>query len=209
MNIIADIYNKVLNFFQTEKDENSKDIASNRLKLVLLHDRTKLDNHTIECMRQELIDVISKYIEIDKEALDLNLAGEGSSIALMLNIPVVRPKTPEEIEAARIEAQESALENARKLLQEAGELPQDEQTENAEGREVEADEIVEEVETDKAEAQDEPDAKPENPDKVLEEIAIEVHEEPKAVEEAQLKLDAQAETQETKPQKSKKPKIEE
>lgn len=95
--ILAELYNKVICFFQTEKSENTKDIASNRLKLVLMHDRTKLDPLTLDKMRYELIDVISKYIVIDKELLELNLAGEGDSIALMLNIPVVRTKSEKEL----------------------------------------------------------------------------------------------------------------
>lgn len=105
--ILAELYNKVVSFFLTEKSENTKDIASNRLKLVLMHDRTKLDPLTLENMRHELIDVISKYVVIDKELLELNLAGEGDSIALMLNIPVVRAKTEEEL---MLEAQEKAKE---------------------------------------------------------------------------------------------------
>lgn len=106
--ILAELYNKVASFFQGEKSENTKDIASNRLKLVLMHDRTKLDPLTLEKMRYELIDVISKYVVIDKDLLELNLAGEGDSVALMLNIPVVRAKTEEEL---LIEAQENANED--------------------------------------------------------------------------------------------------
>lgn len=105
--ILAELYNKVASFFISEKSENTKDIASNRLKLVLMHDRTKLDPLTLEKMRYELIDVISRYVVIDKELLELNLAGEGDSIALMLNIPVVRAKTEEEL---LIEAEKDAEE---------------------------------------------------------------------------------------------------
>ncbi|MDD3238356.1 MAG: cell division topological specificity factor MinE [Candidatus Gastranaerophilales bacterium] len=104
--IFAELYNKVLTFFQVEKGENTKNIASNRLKLVLMHDRTKLDPLTLEKMRLEMIDVISRYVVIDKELLELNLAGEGDSIALMLNIPVVRAKTEEELEEqAKLDAE--------------------------------------------------------------------------------------------------------
>jgi len=105
----TDLYNKVLEFFQQEKDEaeNSKEIAQNRLKLVLMHDRAKLDAVTMEKMRLELIKVISKYVEIDEDALDLNLDGDGQAVALMVNIPVIRTKDPEEIEAEEKTAQEN------------------------------------------------------------------------------------------------------
>ena len=105
--LIADLYNKVVTFFQSDKIEgNSKEIASNRLKLVLMQDRTNLDSSTLEKMRIELVEVISKYVEIDKEEFAVNLENAGESVALMLNIPVLRAKTAEEIEALQKETTE-------------------------------------------------------------------------------------------------------
>ena len=111
-NIFSNFYAKVLNFFTAGKtdEETSRNTASNRLKLVLMQDRSNLDGATMQKMREQLISVISKYIEIDTEALDLNLEGDGEEIALMLNIPVIRARTPEEI--AEIEAQEEAAKQA-------------------------------------------------------------------------------------------------
>lgn len=99
---LTDFYNKVVNFFQTEKveGENTKETAKNRLKLVLMQDRSNLEPETMAQLREELIEVISKYIVIDKESLGLNLDGDGESMALMLNIPVIRAKKPEEIREA-------------------------------------------------------------------------------------------------------------
>ncbi len=106
-NIFSNFYTKVLNFFTSRNEEDSaRSTASNRLKLVLMQDRSNLDGATMQKMREQLISVISKYIEIDTEALDLNLEGDGEEIALMLNIPVIRARTMEEIE--EIEAQEEA-----------------------------------------------------------------------------------------------------
>ena len=97
--IFSELYKKVMSFFNNEvKEENSKDTACNRLKLVLMQDRAKMEPALMEKMREEMIEVISKYVEIDKDALDLNLEAEGDSFALMLNIPVLRAKTREEIE---------------------------------------------------------------------------------------------------------------
>lgn len=77
---------------KTSSVNNSKEEAKNRLKLVLMHDRSKLAPGTLEQMRDELVDVISKYVEIDKEALDLNLENETNTIALVANIPILRTK---------------------------------------------------------------------------------------------------------------------
>ncbi len=57
-----------------------------------MHDRSKLAPGTLEKMKDELVDVISKYVEIDKEALDLNLEDETNTIALVANIPILRTK---------------------------------------------------------------------------------------------------------------------
>ena len=95
--LFAGLYNRVITFFQQEKTENTREIASNRLKLVLMHDRTKLDPLTMDRMKQDLVEVFSRYVVIDDEAVDLSLAGEGDSVFLMLNIPVVRAKTEEEL----------------------------------------------------------------------------------------------------------------
>ena len=138
--IFTNLYNKVIGFFQSDKGDSSKVIASNRLKLVLMHDRTNLDTLTMQKMREQLIKVISKYIEIDQEALDLNLEGEGDAIALMLNIPVIRARTLEEIEAIEKAEEEEIAQKA--ASEEKSEDTDDEETsesdENAESEEEEA-----------------------------------------------------------------------
>ena len=129
-NIFSNFYAKVLNFFTAGKtdEESSRSNATNRLKLVLMQDRSNLDGATMQKMREQLITVISKYIEIDTEALDLNLEGDGEEIALMLNIPVIRARTAEEI--AEIEAQEEA--EKQKASTENNQETSDENVENNE-----------------------------------------------------------------------------
>ncbi len=78
---------------KSESGASAKDDAKSRLKLVLMHDRTQLPPATLEKMRDELVGVIAKYVEIDKDALDLFLEQENNSIALVANIAVVRMKT--------------------------------------------------------------------------------------------------------------------
>ncbi|MBR1424433.1 cell division topological specificity factor MinE [bacterium] len=107
-NIFTELYNKILGLFgQSAQKEDSKDVAVNRLRVVLMQDRTNLTPELLQRMRKELIDLLSKYVEMDKEALELNFEQEGEQMALMLSIPVVRAKDEEEIEAA-IKAEEEA-----------------------------------------------------------------------------------------------------
>lgn len=121
--LFTELYKKVLGFFQNQEKDNiggSNIIATNRLKLVLMQDRTNLTPYLLEKMRAEMIDVLSKYVEMDKEALELNFEQEGDQMALMLSIPVVRAKDEEEINAA-IKAEEEAKAAAEDAEEEAKE----------------------------------------------------------------------------------------
>ena len=118
--IFTDLYNKVLGFFrQTEKkeEETTKDVACNRLKFVLMQDRTNLTPELMDRMRKELVELLSKYVEMDKEALELGFEQEGTQMALMLSIPVLRAKEEAEIEAILAKedeekAKKEAVENS-------------------------------------------------------------------------------------------------
>ncbi len=71
------------------KDTNSsKDIARERLRLVLVHDRSMVSPETINLLRDDLIEVIQKYMDIDLEGLLVNIEGENNSVALIANIPI-------------------------------------------------------------------------------------------------------------------------
>ena len=103
--ILQNLYNKVLGFFrqtdaEQEQVETAKDTACNRLRVVLMQDRTNLTPELMERMRKEMVELLSKYVEMDKEALELNLEQDGDQVALMLSIPVIRAKDEEEIKEA-------------------------------------------------------------------------------------------------------------
>lgn len=138
--IFTDLYKKVLGFFQSQEKtgEESKTVAVNRMKLVLMQDRTNLTPFLLEKMRGEMIQVLAKYVEMDQEALELNFEQEGEQMALMLSIPVLRAKDEEEIKAA-IEAEEKDKE--------AAETEEETDTEETQEEVEETDEdLVEEVE---------------------------------------------------------------
>ena len=99
-NILKELCNKVLSLFkQTETEkENAKYVACNRLRVVLMQDRTNLTPELLQRMRKELVELLSRYVEMDKDALELNFDQEGDQMALMLSIPVIRAKDEKEIE---------------------------------------------------------------------------------------------------------------
>ena len=133
MGLFSDIYNTVAKFFrpQEEQGDASKSVATNRLKLVLMQDRTNLTPKILEQMRGELIDLLSRYVELDKELLELNFEHEGDQVALMLSIPVIRAKEEEEIETAlKAEADES--ETKSQAVSTPEEMNSSEKEENSE-----------------------------------------------------------------------------
>ncbi|AGB41888.1 cell division topological specificity factor MinE [Halobacteroides halobius DSM 5150] len=66
----------------------SKEVAKERLRLVLIHDRIGVSPEIIDDMKEELIEVISKYLEIEDENLEMELEQDDDSMALVANIPV-------------------------------------------------------------------------------------------------------------------------
>ena len=121
--ILANLYNKVIGFFrQTEvqETESAKETACNRLRVVLMQDRTNLTPELMERMRKELVELLSKYVEMDKDALELNLEQDGDQVALMLSIPVIRAKDEDEIKAA-LEAEDKEEKTSEEGIDEASE----------------------------------------------------------------------------------------
>ena len=59
--------------FFGKRKEQSKDVAKERLKLVLVHDRADLSPKLLEMMKGDIIRVISEYAEIDKNGIDIKL----------------------------------------------------------------------------------------------------------------------------------------
>ncbi len=112
--ILQNLYNKVLGFFRQtdveQEKESTKETACNRLRVVLMQDRTNLTPELMERMRREMVDLLSKYVEMDKDALELNLEQDGDQVALMLSIPVIRAKDEDEIKAA-LEAEDKQKES--------------------------------------------------------------------------------------------------
>lgn len=87
--------------FLGRADESaSKSAAKDRLRLVLMHDRTDIPATMMEAIRSEMMAVLSKYVEIDNDALDVQLEREAGSIGLVLNIPIRRVKTEAEASEA-------------------------------------------------------------------------------------------------------------
>jgi cell division topological specificity factor len=76
------------------RKKNSGDVAKDRLKLLLVSDRANCSSEMMEQIKNEIIQVISKYMDIDTEGLDIQIThtesdgGNGTVPALFANIPI-------------------------------------------------------------------------------------------------------------------------
>jgi len=74
-----------MNFLLRKRSAQS---AKERLQLVLVHDRTDLTNGELEALKDDLLRVISQYIEIDPEAVQIAIERDGRSQRLIADIPL-------------------------------------------------------------------------------------------------------------------------
>ncbi|WBW95860.1 cell division topological specificity factor MinE [Oceanirhabdus sp. W0125-5] len=75
---------------------SAKDVASDRLKLILIHDRATLSPDLLDNIKADILNCISKYVEIDNGDVDVKMANmdeiPNGSPALIASIPIKRIK---------------------------------------------------------------------------------------------------------------------
>ena len=128
------MFENIVNFFKglgkSKEDSKSKDAAKERLHLVLMQDRANISADFLALMKQEIIEVIKKYIDVDENAIDVRLTnksnddGTTGAPVLYANIPIASVK-------------EEAKEEARKVKKEAEAQKEETSIKNEEKKESE------------------------------------------------------------------------
>lgn len=89
----------ITEFFERLLTSNrgSRDDVKRRLKLVLAHDRSTLNASTLEKMREEILIVVSKYVELDTDSLEFSIKTDSKMTALIANLPIRRILHPKDL----------------------------------------------------------------------------------------------------------------
>lgn len=130
------MFENIVNFFkklgkQEKEAPKSKDAAKERLQLVLLQDRANVSADFLDLMKQEIIEVIKKYIDVDENAIDVRITnqtnkdGTNGEPALYANIPIVSIKEEMKNEVVKEEIVEKEEEEKPEQK-----VPTEEQTNN-------------------------------------------------------------------------------
>ncbi|HIC90127.1 MAG TPA: cell division topological specificity factor MinE [Anaerolineae bacterium] len=78
----------------TAQSRPSRDVAKERLQLVLVHDRTRIPPGLLEMLKDELIAVISRHLKIDQDGVDVRLYQDGQESRLVADIPILSDAEP-------------------------------------------------------------------------------------------------------------------
>ena len=150
---------------ESKSDNNSRDTAKERLHLVLMQDRANVSADFLELMKQEIIEVIKKYIDVDESAIDVRLTnkengdGTNGAPALYANIPILNIKN----EARKVNVQDTKKEEniEQKVEVEEKEI-EEKKEEEAEQKVEQAEIIIEEAKAEKEEKKVQEETKKEN-----------------------------------------------
>lgn len=81
-----DLFSKIMG----KETSSSKNIAKERLRLVLVHDRSSVSPELLENLKEDILKVISGYMDIDRKGTEVTLNSDEKSVALVASIPVIK-----------------------------------------------------------------------------------------------------------------------
>ena len=165
---IIKFFKKLVKAEERTDTTRSKDTAKERLHLVLMQDRANMSADFLELMKQEIIEVIKKYIEVDEELIDVRLTnqveedGSNGSPALYANIPILNikgeaKKEMDKVEKGKLEETKSSEESKEEEKKEEDTDKKTDKSDLEEKQEEKGDQEEEQGEPEKEEVSEEAD----------------------------------------------------
>ena len=126
MTMISELFERLFG----SREPVSRDTAKQRLQFVLAHDRSDISPQNLEKLRQEILEVVSRYVELDFDSLEFSLESDNRMTALMANLPIRRvrsnplePDSPvvETEQEPRLEIEDGYIDGLEEVVEEASE----------------------------------------------------------------------------------------
>lgn len=74
--------------FPWNNNNSSRDHAKSRLKLIIAHDRASINPEMMQAMREEILDVVARYVDVNREEMEFCLSNDQRMTSLTANLPI-------------------------------------------------------------------------------------------------------------------------
>ena len=97
--------------FPWNNNSNSRNHAKSRLKLIIAHDRASINPDMMQAMREEILEVVARYVEVNREEMEFSLSNDQRMTSLTANLPIRQVKRLGDLQEKLQESKSIDLQN--------------------------------------------------------------------------------------------------